>query len=211
MSTHYRYDSLEQEHGPFMNQWTYVQYMTVTPWNDSHWRYRWIHHGKQGHGHSWNIQTLEMPGFVTLDLITADARVSHRATARFDTLPTAAVPGPPRRPHIHPMETWHTILGLALYRHPCMHTFVFLASQATFPSYDTTGTVVTQIYHNVYLLWYHGNSHGDSGETYNAMGTVTETVVRLTIPQEQCWDSDCVAKIFLMTEIHDKMMCRTTW
>ena len=33
-----------------------------------------------------------------------------------------------------------------------------------------------------YFLWYHGNSHRDSSETYNTMGTVIETVVRLMIP-----------------------------
>ena len=110
------------------------------------------------------------------------------ATTRFNTLPTAAVPGPPRRPDKHPMEIWNKILGLALYCHTCLHTFVFLALQAAFTSSNTTGTVVTQ----TYLLQYHGNSHGDSGETYNTMETVTETVARLTIPQEQSqrqwWD-----------------------
>ena len=172
-----------------------------------------------------------MPGFVTIELITADARVSHGATARFNTLPTTAVPGPPRRPHKHPMETWNKILGLAVYCHPCLHTFVFLASQVAFTSYDTTGTVVTQ----TYLLWYHGNSHGDSGNTNIPLTIpqeqsrrqwwdiwVTETVVRLTIPREQSWRQwwdDTMGtvlrrwscrKILLMTKIHDKR-CRTTW
>ena len=68
----------------------------------------------------FETQTLEMPGFVTIELITADARVSHGATARFNTLPTAAVPGPPRRPHTNTQwkhETkylvWHFIATLA--------------------------------------------------------------------------------------------------
>ena len=130
-------------------------------------------------------------------LITADARVTIReAAARFNTLLTAAVAGPSRRPNKHPMENWNKILGLALYCHPCLHTFVFLASQATFASYDTMGTVVIQ----TYLLQYHGDSgdtniqelwyHGDSGETYDT----TRTVLR------QWWWH----KIFLMTKIRDK-------
>ena len=162
----------------------------------------------------WDIQTLEMPEFVTVNtLITATVRVMIRdATARFNTLLTAAVAGPSCKAFTaavagpshemnkHPIKTWNKILGLALYCHPCLHTFVFLASQAVFTSYDTTGTVVTQ----TYLLWYHRNSHRDSGETYNrdssetydTTGTVMETVMRHMIPQEQCWDSGGDTKYF---------------
>ena len=115
------------------------------------------------------------------------------AATRFNTLLSATAPGPPRRPD-------YTQWSLALSCHTCLHTFVFLASQAASTSYDTTGTVVTQ----TYFLRYHGNSHRDSGETYlhtsyDTTGTVTETVVKwtkrfqldirpLTIPRGQWWN-----------------------
>ena len=121
------------------------------------------------------------------------------AAARFNTLLTAAAPGLTRRPHKHPVDTWNKILGLALSCHTYLHTFVFLASQAVFTSSNTMGTVVTQTYFLVtqtYFLWYHENSHRDSGETYlhkhtsyDTTGKVTETVMRHMIPREQCWDS----------------------
>ena len=81
------------------------------------------------------------------------------ATAGFNTLHTAAVAGPPRRPNKHPMETWHNILDLALSCHPCRIHLCFWhrkqllsliipreQSQRQWWAYDTTGTVVTQTY-----------------------------------------------------------------
>ena len=104
---------------------------------------------------------------------------------------------------------WHFIATLA-----CIHLCFWHRKQClplTIPwgqwwhkhtSYNTMGTVETQIYKN-----------------YDTMGTV----VRLMIPREQCWDSgetyDTMGtvlrqwwwhKIFLMTKICDKR-CWTTW
>ena len=98
------------------------------------------------------------------------------AATRFNTLLSATAPGPTRRPD-------YTQWSLALSCHTCLHTFVFLASQAASTSYDTTGTVVTQ----TYFLRYHGNSHRDSGEMNETISTwyttsydTTGTVVKRT-------------------------------
>ena len=159
-------------------------------------------------------------------LITADAGVTTREAAeRFNTLLTAEVAGLLRRPIKHPTETgtkylvWHFIATLACIRlcfwHHKQHLplTIFIATLAcihlcfwhckqclplTIPQgqwwhkHTFTQTYIWWHKHTFQDLWY----HGDSGETYNTMGTVLR----------QWWWH----KIFLTTKIHDKRY-QTTW
>ena len=119
-----------------------------------------------------------MRRFVTANtLITADVRVSHRSHGKIHYIAYDSRARAAKEAGFTPLETWNKIFGLTLYCHICLHTFVFLASQVAFTSYDTTGTVVTQ----TYILRYHGISHRDSGETYNTMVKVVTRMKRFQL------------------------------
>ena len=185
---------------PFMRRWTYVPYTRLTSWKDSHWQYEWIYHGNQVHDRLRGIQTLEMPGFVTVNTYESKTERPQRDLIHCRQQQWQGRQGGRTNiqwKHDTTYLIWHFLATLAAYifflHRKQLLSLIIPREQSRRQWWD---------------LRYHGDSSDTnvhyllrSGETYDTTGTVvtqtyfssndTTVTVGTRIPREQSrrqWD-----------------------